>query len=68
MTMPTLEQIAQWTEPPTTWQRAVIRFVVMIACMYPVVLLDDYFHSASPAAMFGYIWGGLSVYGVMRRH
>lgn len=66
--MPTIEQFARLTEPPKTWPQAVCRTGAMIAVMFPVVMLDEYFHTAAFAAVFGYVWGGLSVYGLMRGH
>ncbi len=64
----TWDGIARLAELPQTWPQAICRSVVITALLFSIVILDNYFQSAAPAGMFGYLWGSLSMYGFMRRH
>lgn len=71
MNMRTLNVVADFVAMPdpsrTTWQRAVARGLVFMTIGAICILFGHW--SGIPLSvgwMFGYIWGGLTVYGTMR--
>lgn len=65
-----MEQInaaADFCAIPNTVGQVAVRWAVLMPMIFCVVMLDRYFDSAAPAALFGYALGSLTTYGSMRR-
>lgn len=67
MTMKYLDLAADFVAPSDTWRHEIIRFCVFGLLAIIVLEISYFTGSRSVVFMFGYAWGGLSVYGMMRK-
>ena len=59
--------VAEFFTIPDTLEQATLRWLAIVALIFPVVLADNYFHSSAPAGTFGYLLGSFTVWGTVRR-
>ncbi len=66
--MKQINAIADWMAIPATWERAILRLLLLLICGTAVVLFGNWVGlPVSIGAAFGYIWGSLTTYGNCRR-
>ena len=59
--------IAEFCAIPEAFFAATLRLFALIPLVFVIILLDRYFNTAAPAAAFGYLLGGLTVWGIVRK-
>lgn len=62
-----LDLAADFVAPSDTWRRGIARLLVFMLLIFLVLAISDFTGLKSIVFMFGYAWGGLSVYGFMRK-
>ena len=59
--------VAEFCAMQDTIGAAALRWVVIVVLLFLVVLADNCLHSSAPAAAFGYLLGGITIYGTIRK-